>query len=199
MSLQRVLFAVLQCACAFASSSRIKNHAPPALSFVMDAPFGDNMVLQAAPATAALYGYIEPNATGVRVTVSSGGAPVYSVDAVMNATTQPFGTGWGARPCPKAVCPPYDMDTFTPFPGPLPSWKALLRPTPPGGDYTISAVCTGCGSSTQTLTIVNITFGDVWFCSGEHIVFLFCMGVYPVDSADGFCLITALLHRYVPC
>ena len=140
---------------------------PPALFWGFDAPFGDNMVLQRAPAAAAIYGYLDsPGATGVKVTVSANGAPLYSVDAVLNATMQPFGDGWGARPCPKAVCPPYDMATFTPFAYPLPTWKALLQPAPAGGNYTITAECTGCASN-ATLSIGNVVFGDVWLTSGQ--------------------------------
>jgi len=130
------------------------------------------MVLQRAPAAAAVYGYLDSNAaTAVRVTVSSGGAPLYSVDAMLNVTAQPFGPGWGARPCPKAICPPYDMDTFTPFPFTLPTWKALLPPTAAGGNYTITAVCTGCVSQTP-IALTSTTFGDVWFCSGQSNMWL---------------------------
>jgi hypothetical protein len=50
------------------------------------------------------------------------------------------------------------MHTFTPFTHPLPTWKALLQPTPAGGNYTITAVCTGCVSN-ATLTISNAIFG----------------------------------------
>ena len=142
---------------------------PPALFFGFDAGFGDNMVLQMAPAAAAVYGYLDTAAaTGVRVTVSdASGAPLYSVDAELNATTQPFGDGWGARPCPKAACPPYDMATFTPFAGPLPTWKALLRATPAGGNYTVSAVCTGCTAAAKPAQMSNVVFGDVWVCAGQ--------------------------------
>jgi hypothetical protein len=126
------------------------------------------MVLQRAPAAAAIYGYLDgPGATGVKVTVSSNGVPLYTVDAVLNSTTQPYGDGWGVRPCPKAACPPYDMATFTPFTEPLPSWKALLQPTAAGGNYTITAVCTGCSSSAAPITLSSVTFGDVWVCAGQ--------------------------------
>jgi hypothetical protein len=129
-----------------------------------DAGFGDNMVLQRAPAAAAVYGYLDSPAATVKVTVYSNGAALYSVDATYNTTLQPFGDGWGVRPCLKAACPPYDMDTFTPFSIALPTWKAQLQPTPAGGNYTITAECTGC-ISTATLTISNAIFGDIWVVS----------------------------------
>lgn len=132
---------------------------PPALYYGFDAGFGSNMVLQRAPAAAAIYGYLDTPAATVKVTVSSNGAPLYTVDATYNTTLQPFGDGWGARPCPKAECPPYDMDSFTPFSYPLPTWKVLLQPTAAGGNYTITAVCTGCVSNVTTLTMTNVIFG----------------------------------------
>ena len=139
----------------------------PQLFWGFDAGFGANMVLQRAPAAAAVYGYLDTaSATAVKVTVSDASGVLYSVDAAINATTQPFGDGWGVRPCPKAACPPYDMDTFTPFAFPLPTWKALLRPAPAGGNYTIVAECTGCLSK-EVLSIANVVMGDVWICSGQ--------------------------------
>jgi hypothetical protein len=145
---------------------------PPSLFWGFDAAFGDNMVLQMAPAMSAVYGYLDsPSATGVTVTVFSDGNPLYSVEATLNSTTQPFGNGWGARPCPKSVCPPYDMATFTPFDFPLPTWKALLRPETSGGNYTIVAQCTGC-NSTSNLTLNNVIFGDVYMCAGQSNMML---------------------------
>lgn len=152
-------------ACAAVALAVAPPPPPPSLYWGYDAGFGSRMVLQRAPAAAAIYGYLDTaGATGVKVTVSSNGVPLYSVDAVLNATNQPFGDGWGARPCPKASCPPYDMATFTPFTTPLPSWKALLQPTPAGGNYTITAECTGC-SATASLSLTDVTFGDIWVCA----------------------------------
>ncbi len=132
---------------------------PPALFYGFDAGFGSNMVLQRAPAAASIYGYLDTPSATVKVTVSSNGTALYSVDATYNSTLQPFGDGWGARPCPKAVCPPYDMATYTPFAYPLPTWKVLLQPTLAGGNYTITAVCSGCITNTSTLTMTNVIFG----------------------------------------
>jgi hypothetical protein len=143
----------------------------PQLTFTFDAAFGSWMVLQRAPAQAAVYGYLPLNvstpSTSVTVTVLSNGGstPVATIPAGLNTTLQPFGDGWGVRPCPSAVCPPYNMDSFTPWGIPLPSWKALLPPMPPGGDYVIQVSCTDCGNVTM-INITNVTFGDVWYCSG---------------------------------
>lgn len=43
------------------------------------------------------------------------------------------------------------------------SWKALLPPKPAGGQYTVTAT-DAAGSKS---TILRVTFGDVWFCSGQ--------------------------------
>jgi hypothetical protein len=56
------------------------------------------MVLQRAPAMAAVYGYLDSPSATVKVTLSSDGAPLYTVDATYNTTQQPFGDGWGTRP-----------------------------------------------------------------------------------------------------
>jgi len=43
------------------------------------------------------------------------------------------------------------------------TWKALLKPTKFGGSYTITV---NMGTN-YTATIVDTTFGDVWYCSGQ--------------------------------
>eukprot|EP00755_Sulcionema_specki_P029137 Sspe_Gene.91491::Locus_63007_Transcript_1_1_Confidence_1.000_Length_1105::g.91491::m.91491/K05970/SIAE; sialate O-acetylesterase len=45
------------------------------------------------------------------------------------------------------------------------SWKAYLQPTEAGGEYTVTARCSrGCDYS---VTLERVTFGDVYFCSGQ--------------------------------
>lgn len=41
----------------------------------------------------------------------------------------------------------------------------------PGGNYTITALCTGCVNVTR-VTITNVTFGDMWYCSGQSNMWL---------------------------
>jgi len=44
-------------------------------------------------------------------------------------------------------------------------WKIILKNSrPAGGNYTLTASCDKC-SNTEVL--INITFGDVWYCSGQ--------------------------------
>eukprot|EP01044_Picomonas_judraskeda_P004478 COSAG03_NODE_394_length_8267_cov_48.943315_5_plen_355_part_00 len=42
------------------------------------------------------------------------------------------------------------------------TWKALLPPQPAGGNFSISATDAG-----GTAVISDLTFGDVWYCSGQ--------------------------------
>ena len=47
-------------------------------------------------------------------------------------------------------------------------WVAYLKPTAAGGDYTVNVTCTGCSTNgTNTIAISDVTFGDVWYCSGQ--------------------------------
>ena len=45
-------------------------------------------------------------------------------------------------------------------------WKACLDPVTTGGDYTVTATCTGCANKSAA-TLQNLTFGDVWYCGGQ--------------------------------
>ena len=46
------------------------------------------------------------------------------------------------------------------------SWKATLAPRNAGGNFSATASVTSAGPS-GTATITDLTFGDVWFCSGQ--------------------------------
>ena len=99
--------------------------------------FDHNMVLQRAPSMAALYGSAG-NVTGsAKVTVH-----VSSSD----------------RDVSKTYTSSVDDEG---------NWKVLLDPAEAGGHYTMSVACTsGCMNKSET-TLVNVTFGDVYFCSGQ--------------------------------
>ena len=100
----------------------------------------DHMVLQQAPAKSAVYGTIQTTmqtGAAVEVTVSAAGGASYTVPATV--TTEGGET----------------------------KWKALLKPAPAGGDYTMTAKCTaGCKGTAQisdvtfgTLATLHVTFG----------------------------------------
>ena len=161
---------------AFGSSSRPPPPPPPPVpmpDFSFGPAFGSNMVLQQAPAKSAVYGYLGDGATAVKVTVKSV-SQSYSVDADLNASLhQPFG-------------PEYGVTTFNHYNRSVPGWKALLKPMEAGGDYTITATCTGC-STNATQTISNVAFGDVCERTARP-AFLLCMSLCPssirVSSSD---------------
>lgn len=132
---------------------------PPLPDFQFSPTFGDDMVLQMAPAASAVYGFTGEGGTAVSVSVSSAGKVLYTVNATLNSTQQPFGASWGERPNAAGGC-------FNPWCKPLATWKALLKPTAAGGSYTIIATCKGCTGNT-TAEITSATFGDVWHCSGQ--------------------------------
>jgi hypothetical protein len=53
------------------------------------------------------------------------------------------------------------------------TWKVLLPPRPAFGDYAISALCAkGCSgdNATKTASVEDVTFGDVFVCSGQSNV-----------------------------
>ena len=111
---------------------------PPALTF--SDTCGDNMVLQMAPAKAAVSGFLNVSESAtVEVSVSDGSSS-YKVQA--NVTK--------LAPDPEN-------------PGPAGfKWKAFLRPAKAGGDITITA-----SSGAHSAKISHVTMGDVWYCSGQ--------------------------------
>lgn len=92
----------------------------------------------------------------VSMCADNGGTPCQTIDAKINGTHQPVG-----YQDPNGV--PYPITT---------SWKALLPPMPAGGSFTITATCTGCTDVNKTITLTNVTFGDMWYCSGQSNMWL---------------------------
>jgi hypothetical protein len=125
---------------------------------------GSNMVLQRGPAKAAVYGVLVGNMTAepsVNVTVQASDGSSYSVPAEIGTVQQPWsypGLEW-----------PWNYE------GPFVSWKAVLQPAATGGNYTILAECSDCDGIAREFTranITNVTFGDVWYCSGQSNMWL---------------------------
>jgi len=123
------------------------------------------MVLQQSPAAAAVYGpmptdwILAAGTEGVTVTISDGKTS-YDVIAEVgkDATHQPYGY---VDPSSGAQLP------ITPM-----TWKAVLHPTAAGGDYTITAKCSGCAANASTATLNHATFGDMWYCTGQSNMWL---------------------------
>eukprot|EP00040_Diaphanoeca_grandis_P024611 m.135537 g.135537 ORF g.135537 m.135537 type:complete len:835 (+) comp29800_c0_seq1:114-2618(+) len=109
----------------------------------------DNTVLQKGPSTkAAIFGIVmgkvsTATTVSVRVTEmnSNGSAPMsYTVAAMVMTMAN-------------------DKSNLT--------WKALLNPhAEQGGNISIAASCTNCVNTTE-VTLYSLTYGDVWFCSGQ--------------------------------
>ena len=101
--------------------------------------FTDHTVLQrGSKARAAVYGAISGTASSVSIKVSEEGSTSYNVAA------QIIHRGVGNL-----------------------TWKALLHPHASyGGNVSVTASCSGCSGNT-TATISDLTYGDVWFCSGQ--------------------------------
>jgi hypothetical protein len=92
------------------------------------------MVLQQQPAKACVYGALGTNGTAASIHVAV--------------------TGGGATPAS------YNVEAQVTADGG--EWKACLQPTVAGGDFTITATCTGCANATAAV-LDHVTFGDVWY------------------------------------
>lgn len=127
------------------------------------APIQSNMVLQRGPSQAAVYGIFQGNVTSepkINVTMVGEGQTI-TVQAEINTVHQP------------QYMPGYN--TYWTWPGPFPTWKALLPPQKAGGNYTITVSCPSCVNldpSFRSANITNVTFGDVIYCSGQSNMWL---------------------------
>lgn len=154
------------------------NSPPPPYGFGMSFwhTLGDNMVLQQGPAAAAVYGIATPTATAITVTVTDEASGVnYTVKATLgvNATHQPIGPAFAGL--------------GSAAPGPYFAWKALLKPQSAGGNYTVFAECTGCTGTGDFSndTLANVTFGDVWHCSGQSNMWLPLSSSFNINETIG--------------
>jgi len=107
------------------------------------------MVLQQAPSSASLYGSVpDGSPKGVTVSVQLNSSTGYSKTFSTSAYTV---TASGTQ-----------------------NWKILLDPMTVGGDYTAGLSCASCAGSpsSNSVTIKDITFGDVWLCTGQSNAWL---------------------------
>ena len=93
---------------------------------------GSYMVLQQAPAKACVYGMLGAGGTAATVKMSSMSD---NFDASQEVRAEVLSGG---------------------------HWKACLAPQKSGGDYTITASCTGCSDVKAAASLEHVTFGDVW-------------------------------------
>lgn len=98
------------------------------------------MVLQQSPAKACVTGMLIGGGKSVSINVTED-SQSYLVDAVMTKGSKYPGTQL---------------------------WKACLLPHASGGNVSITAQCSAdCPLTTNTTTLYEVTFGDVWYCSGQ--------------------------------
>ena len=103
--------------------------------------FTDNTVLQREPQLASVYGALD------------------SPDGIVIVTLKNVDTNEEFVFYPEIIPAPNGYYTH--------NWKALFpQPFKNGGNYTLSVECEGCLSN-NTETLYNITFGDVYYCSGQ--------------------------------
>lgn len=122
----------------FATSGSPSPAPPPPIVF--SAVLSDYAVLQyGATTTAVLYGQINQNITA-------------SSKVLLTFTDLGSGDAYTVAAVVNAVDG---------------SWRAVLHPQSEyGGAYAASAVCTTCDNTTAAV-ITDLTYGDVWFCSGQ--------------------------------
>lgn len=98
------------------------------------------MVLQRAPSQAAVYGFVGLNAK--QIGYGSAKVEVTLAEA-----------GGGSHTVPATVSAEDG------------SWKALLPPQLAGGAWTVTASCQA--ACTGKVVVSDVTYGDVWYCSGQ--------------------------------
>ena len=116
---------------------------PPDAGIGFNFSYGDDMVLQQAPAKACVTGTVNATATQVVLTLalSAGGATAYEVEATLLDGAD---TGFKL-------------------------WKACLKPqaAASGQQFTLTASCTGCTAGNSTASLARVMFGEVWYCGGQ--------------------------------
>lgn len=112
--------------------------------------FTDHAVLQRAPQRAAVYGVVA--SSSCNLTASTGVALSLWRDA--HTPVYPI----------KAQHVEFVNCSYI-------RWKAALLPMPAGGSYELRAGVDGANEDTH-VRLKDITFGDVWFCSGQSNMWL---------------------------
>jgi len=119
------------------------------------APFSSNAVLQREPASAAITGSV-PQGWGADDDMSVTVTLTDDDGAAAAAAGSGGGAGWQ-----HAVTAAVRADR---------TWKVLLPPRPTAGNYSLTAQCSaGCSGANASFvaTLLNLTFGDVYVCSGQ--------------------------------
>ncbi len=123
-------------------SSKITSGRPTPFKLQFAGVFGDDMILQRAPSSAAIYGMALPNQEVlVRIVASHSGQADSTSAAAVELRDRASATG---------------------------AWVVRLPAHDAGGNYTISLSCPECPGTIEMATISRVSFGDVWLCSGRE-------------------------------
>ena len=142
------------------------------------AGFSDDAMFQRSMEQgAAVYGFAH-SAAAIEVSVSgksgSGSAVSYKVAAV----TSPWADTTG---CNATAC----IDKKTPLPPPHGAfvWRALLQPQPAGGgEFSVTVASASSAEPNATLSLARVTYGDIYFCSGQSNMALETYFTYSADA-----------------
>ena len=149
--------------------------APAVPPLIFSAGFTDNAVLQRGNKGTAVYGFAS-SAAALTVTVS--GDASYTVDALVSAWVDDSG-------CNRTDCPDHPR-TSPMSPHGAFVWRAQLWPqSKAGGDYSISVAAAKTGAKDPNgtaITISSLTYGDVFFCSGQSNMDLEIYFTFSVDE-----------------
>lgn len=115
---------------------------PCGSSLCFSGQFNDNMILQRAPYRAAVYGTLAPAGAPVTVTLSGLSGDGSAYNKTFAGMSNPDGT-----------------------------WKVLFEALPAGGNYSAAVSCATC-SGDPVPPLQNITFGDVFYCTGQSNAWL---------------------------
>ena len=139
--LPSLFLALASAAPAAAAAGAGKPHPPPPpetpAGISFNSSFGSMMVLQQAPAKACVVGMLGDGGTAATVKIAAAADPSF---AAYEVEAEIIGAG--------------------------PAFKSCLAPQKAGGDFTITATCTGCVNTTVAV-MTQVTYGDVWYCGGQ--------------------------------
>lgn len=148
---------------------------PVASALSWSAGFSDDALLQRSEAQgAAVYGFASSATKQVTVAVNGTNGAGAPISYVVTASVSPWSDTSG---CNGTAC----IDPRTPLPshhGAF-TFKAILRPEKAGGTFTITA--SEAGDASSAITLERISFGDVYFCSGQSNM---ALETYFTFSAD---------------
>jgi sialate O-acetylesterase len=160
---------LLLCAAAAAASGR-----PPPLPvgpLQFSSGFSNDAVLQRGDLGSAIYGFAQ-SAAPVQVTVEGATAGGKSVSYTVDAEVAPWHDTSGCN----ATTPTKPMQAHGNW-----TWRATLKPQPEaGGAYTV--LVRDSSSANSTISINRVTYGDVYFCSGQSNMDLELSFTFSVDE-----------------